>query len=154
MRIGELFALTWGDVDFENEQIHVNKSVTMNGVIKQPKTKAGIRSIEMIALAKEALVAQFQITGNTEDGRVFKSPKGKNYLRADGFGRYWREALIKSGVEYRNPYQMRHTFISYMLMRGNSPLVLYRMVGHETPEIIYKFYARFIAVVKGKKILV
>lgn len=154
MRISELFALTWSDVDFDNEQIHVNKSVDMHGLIKLPKTKAGIRNIEMIELAKEALMAQFKITGNAEDERVFKTPRGKNYLRTDGFGRYWREALIKSGVEYRNPYQMRHTFISYMLMRGNSPLVLYRMVGHETPEIIYKFYARFIAAVKGKKILI
>ncbi len=154
MRIGELFALTWEDIDFENEQIYVNKSVSVNGVIKQPKTKAGIRNIEMTALAKDALMAQLKITGGAEDKRVFKTPKGKNYLRTDGFGRYWREALIKSGVEYRNPYQMRHTFISYMLMRGNSPLILYRMVGHETPEIIYKFYARFISAVKGKKLLV
>lgn len=48
---------------------------------------------------------------------------------------------------------MRHTFISMMLQFGNSPLVLYKMVGHTNSEMIYKNYARFIKQEVGKKIL-
>lgn len=33
---------------------------------------------------------------------------------------------------------MRHTFISMMLQFGNSPLVLYKMVGYTNSEMIYK----------------
>ena len=40
---------------------------------------------------------------------------------------------------------MKHSFISNMLQLGNSPMVLlYKIVGHENPEIMYKKYARFI----------
>lgn len=153
LRIGELFALTWNDINFIDEQIHVDKTVSIRGIIKSPKTKAGNRTVEMLTEAKEALQRQFDITSKSDDKRVFKSPKGANWNKSDNLGRYWRRAIIKACVEYRNPYQMRHTFISQMLQRGNSPIVLYRMVGHENPEIMYKHYARFINM-KGKKLLI
>ena len=46
---------------------------------------------------------------------------------------------------------MRHTFISMMLQFRNSPLVLYKMVGHTNSEMIYKNYARFIKQEVAKK---
>lgn len=49
---------------------------------------------------------------------------------------------------------MRHTFISYMLSIGNSPLILYKIVGHENPSILYKHYARFVDQGTGKKLLI
>lgn len=150
MRISEMFALEWSDIDFELETIRVNKSQTRNRLIKDPKTPAGNRIIEMTPKAKEALLSQFEITGKDQDQRVFKTPRNKIWAKPDNLGRYWRVALEKAGVVYRNPYQMRHTFISYMLSLGNSPLILYRMVGHENSELLYKKYARFIKSTSGK----
>lgn len=48
---------------------------------------------------------------------------------------------------------MRHTFISYMLSIGNNPLVLYVMVGHSNPNIMYNKYARFVQQLGGGKLL-
>lgn len=150
-RIGEIFALTWDDIDFENEIISITKSQTLNRQIKEPKTKSGIREIEMTPKSKSALLAQFKITAKRD--RVFLTPTGKIWPTTDSFGRYWKTALTKAGVKYRNPYQMRHTFISMMLQFGNSPVVLYRIVGHENTEMIYKNYARFIKQEEKKKLL-
>ena len=152
-RIGEMFALEWGDIDFENETIDINKSASINRIIKSPKSDAGYRVIEMTPKAKDALQKQFQITGKSGK-RVFVSPQGKNWIKTDSLGRFWKNALEKAGVEHRNPYQMRHTFISYMLSIGNSPLILYRIVGHENPGIIYKHYARYIDQGTGRKLLI
>lgn len=153
MRIGEMFALDWSDIDFRQEIIHVNKSQTIQRIIKCPKTKAGIRTVEMTPLAKQALLAQYQITGNDLDQRVFKTPTGKTWLKPDNLGRYWKNILIKANINHRNLYQMRHTFISQMLELGNSPMILYRMVGHENAEMIYKNYGRFINQGTGVKLL-
>ncbi len=142
MRTGELFALTWDDINFEKELIHVNKTQTVNRIIKQPKTKAGVRDIEMTPRAKEALLKQAKLTGNKE--RVFLSPHGYVWSKPDMIGRYWRKILANAGIKYRNIYQLRHSFISHMLTLGNSPMILYRIVGHENTEMIYKNYARFI----------
>lgn len=74
-------------------------------------------------------------------------------MNTNNLGRYWRSTLAAANIKYRNPYQMRHTFISMMLQFGNSPLVLYRMIGHTNSEMIYKNYARFIKQDVGKKTL-
>lgn len=145
MRIGELFALDWGDIDFTREIIH--------RIIKETKTKAGVRDVEMTPLAKQALLAQYQITGHDSDQRVFKTPTGKTWMKPDNLGRYWKNILIKANISHRNLYQMRHTFISQMLELGNSPMILYRMVGHENAEMIYKNYGRFINQGTGAKLL-
>lgn len=154
MRIGELFALQWSDINFERESISITKSSSTHGLIKAPKTKSGIRDLEMTPQAKEALQDQFKITGNDSDGRVFKTPVNNHvWIKPSAFREYWKEALDKAGVEYRNPYQMRHTFISYMLSIGNSPMVLYRMIGHSNPTIMYSKYARFVRQSGNEKLL-
>ena len=65
MRIGELTALTWDNVDFKNNKIHVVRSIGYikeNGhakqIMKNPKTEAGCRYIPMIAAVRSALLAE------------------------------------------------------------------------------------------------
>lgn len=60
---------------------------------------------------------------------------------------------LEANVKYKNPYQMRHTFISMLLQFGNSLIVIYKMVGHNNTEMIYKNYARFIQHNESKKLL-
>lgn len=61
-RINELLALTWQDIDFQNEIIHIRRSLSykkVNGVfqfqLKKPKTKQGVREIPMLANVKSIL---------------------------------------------------------------------------------------------------
>lgn len=44
-RRGEVFALTWGDVDLDEGTIHVGHNVTYQDVVKTPKTDSGNRTI-------------------------------------------------------------------------------------------------------------
>jgi integrase len=50
-RIGEVFALTWEDIDFENNEIKISKSINRlsNGVwaFGLPKTKSSIRTVKI-----------------------------------------------------------------------------------------------------------
>ena len=65
MRIGEVGGLKWSDVDFENECIHINHSLSCNyekGVKKMclttPKTHNSYRKIPFMGEAKEMVLAQ------------------------------------------------------------------------------------------------
>lgn len=65
MRIGEVGGLKWCDVDFENECIHINQSLSCNyekGVKKMclttPKTHNSYRKIPFMGEAKEMFLAQ------------------------------------------------------------------------------------------------
>lgn len=65
MRIGEVGGLKWSDVDFKNECIHINQSLSCNyekGVKKicltTPKTHNSYRKIPFMGEAREMLLAQ------------------------------------------------------------------------------------------------
>lgn len=67
MRVGEITALTWEDIDFENELITINKTLhyvrylTKDGhhyVITSPKTETSKRTIPMLGEVRKALENQ------------------------------------------------------------------------------------------------
>ena len=55
LRHGELKALAWEDVDFENRTIHVKYNLTRKGNLKTVKTPAGIREVELLPVALDIL---------------------------------------------------------------------------------------------------
>lgn len=84
MRIGEVGGLKWSDVDFENECIHINQSLSCNyekGVKKMclttPKTHNSYRKIPFMGEAKEMFLAQ-----KKKQDKI-KRELGKRY-RSDG----------------------------------------------------------------------
>ena len=68
VRVGELIALTWNDVDFENKTISVNKSLAYfagrknkspsKWLLNNPKTAAGNRTIPMVDTVIDALLEE------------------------------------------------------------------------------------------------
>ena len=68
MHVSEMCALTWSDIDFDNDVIHINRSMayTKNGgnkytiIIQSPKTTSGIRTIPMFLGLKNILIQQKQ----------------------------------------------------------------------------------------------
>jgi integrase len=71
---------------------------------------------------------------------VFPAPKGK-FIHWQNFGkRGWAKMQVACGLEPRNPYQMRHTFITLALAAGLSPQDVGKLVGNSA-EMIYKHYA-------------
>lgn len=76
-RINELLALTWQDIDFSNEVIHVCRSLSYKKIdgsfqfiLKEPKTKNGIREIPMLAGVKDILMDMKELSG-TQNITVF-----------------------------------------------------------------------------------
>jgi integrase len=140
MRIGEMLALTWDDIDFENETININKT-NRSGVIKSPKTKAGIRMIDMSNEAKIALKNQLKIkTSNIvfskTNGDIFKST---GTITSNLWGVY----LSFIGVEHRRMYNLRHTFATNCLVNDLLDIVsLSKMLGHANVAVTLERYVK------------
>ena len=49
MRRGEVFAVTWENVDLDRRTIRVCQSITYQRKVKTPKTQAGIRTLAIDA---------------------------------------------------------------------------------------------------------
>ncbi len=163
MRPGEMKALAWEDIDLEKGIAHVRYNINRQGNLKPPKTKSGIRQIELLPLALDVLKRQRQKTylipplietvhykhGKTLTAirrRVFLSRDNKPFVRpelstAPG---QWADWLRQAKLIHREPYQLRHTFASQMLMVGADPIWLAKQLGHTDWGMIRKIYGQWI----------
>jgi integrase len=144
LRTGELLGLRWQDVDIANKLIHVRVNLT-GGVEKEPKTRGSIRSVELHEEAIKALKS-ISCSNFLDSNRVFVDPKTKeDFKNADGMRKYvWKPLFDKIGIQYRYPYQCRHTYASMMLSKGKNPLWVAKQMGHADWGMIRKTYGRWI----------
>lgn len=143
MRTGELVALKWNDIDFENNVIKVRRAKRQN-VESLPKTKSSIRDIDIIDILLPYL--QEHLKYKTDESEyMFNSLHKKPFTCFHSISRtYWRPIFDKIDIEYRNPYQMRHTFASMMISNGEDILWVSKMLGHTNSAITLTMYARYI----------
>lgn len=142
LRISELIALKWSDIDLEKNITHVKRAKVENE-IKTTKTKAGIRKVIILPKAKEALINQLEFTKDSEF--IFHNPNtNKAWGSSNKIGEAWKRVLDKTNVKYRNPYQMRHTYASTLLSNGENIFWLATQMGHENTEMLFKHYGRWI----------
>lgn len=143
MRTGELVALKWNDIDFENNVIKVRRAKRQN-VESLPKTKSSIRDIDIIDILLPYL--QEHLKYKTDESEyMFNSLHKRPFTCFHSISRtYWRPIFDKIDIEYRNPYQMRHTFASMMISNGEDILWVSKMLGHTNSAITLTMYARYI----------
>lgn len=143
LRFGELVGLTWRNVDLERGIVRVTQA-RRGKRVKAPKTRSGRRELRLLPPALEALKGQ---RAHTQLGgqEVFVNPETrKPWIGDKPVRNLWRAALAAAGVRYRFPRQCRHTFASWMLSAGESPLWVARQLGHADWSMIVKTYGRWI----------
>src|SRR5260370_22654030 len=56
----------------------------------------------------------------------------------------WKRALLKSGVRYRKPHNLRHAFASILLSRGANILEVQEAGGWSSAAVLLRVYAKWI----------
>ena len=146
MRISELCALNWDDVDWHKGTVRVDKALTQPAKQSEaPKTQAGIRQVKLLFPAVNALQDQKTYT-YLKGQEIFQNPRTGERWTGDMVirQRMWKRILKKAKVRYRYPYQMRHTYASMMLMVGESPQWVASQMGHTDWTFTARTYSRFI----------
>lgn len=150
LRTGELIALEWGDVDWVQGFVRVRQNVA-GGVLKAPKTAAGVRDVLLLPRAREALTRQKALSLLHPSGRVFLDPlTGSPWTNDVAIRKRWMPAMKRSGVRYRRPYSTRDTYASVLLSAGEDPAWVATQMGHRDWFVLRRSYAAWIdAVGKG-----
>lgn len=143
LRTSELIALTWSDIDLERGQIYVCKA-KVRGKTKQPKTRSGKRTVDLLPMARAAVESQLRHRNAISE--VFYDPRSGAPWKDDQALRkvYWYPALETLDLKLRNPYQTRHTFASQLLSSGTNPLYVAAQMGHKDWGMIRTTYGRYI----------
>lgn len=146
IRTGELVALRWPRVDLEANTIRIVETTTERQDKDRPKTLAGTRTVPLLPAAREAIDLMRKYTMPGAD-RVTVNPKSTRDDKAwddKRLAAMWKAAHKGTGIEYRNPYQLRHTFASQLLSQGENPAYISRLLGHKTVEMVTRHYGRWV----------
>lgn len=124
MRSGELFALNWGDVDFDTKLIRVNKAWCSKVGITSTKT----RKNRVVPISEDLLLFLKRLKLETGTAgfvlpRLWEWEQGHQALIT-------REFCVAAGVTPIKFHDMRATFITNLLSKGVSLARVMAIVGH------------------------
>lgn len=130
LRLGELVALRWDDIDFERGQLCVRRSCT-RGIETSPKNNR----IRYVPLTDE-LARALNAAGRTE-GYVFEV-RGQQVTQAMAW-RALQTARTHAGLRHIGWHTMRHSFASH-LVSENVPIVAVQMLlGHSDIKMTQRY---------------
>jgi integrase len=151
LRPSEWSSLKWPDIDLDNAIVTV-KGAIVHGIEKGTKSKAGRRVVPLNQDALSALRSQMEqsyLAGSYVFAKKSKAPvrflNGElNRINPDSFRKHkWTKILDRAKVEYRYPYQMRHTFATSHISSGVNLWQLANWMGHSSPEMLFRHYGKF-----------
>jgi integrase len=162
MRIGELCALTWKDIDFKNKTITINKNAitlyerdakgkSSSKIITQhsTKTSSGTRIIPMTEKAFDALIELYKITGRFE--HITTTTNGKRIMPTR-LSRTFYKILDAAGIRRAGCHTLRHTFATMLFSNGCEVKIVSELLGHSNTKITENIYIHLIQQQKVKAI--
>lgn len=144
IRLGELLALTWQDVNFEKRYLNINKTafyIKQDGrnmiLTNEPKTKSSNRILPLSKNLLEMLENKKQVS-NSE--YIISTKYGKQ-VSPRSYQRTFERLLKRLNIPYKNFHSLRHTFATRALELGLDVKTVSELLGHKNPVITLNRYA-------------
>ena len=160
LRIGEILGLKWSDIDFKNNELHVNRSLQKAAIYEDdkivryevqettPKTKNSLRTIpvpqniikKLIAHKKEQneLILLLQEEYDKKN-YVFCNKLG-NPIEDKRPGRNLKTILTSISIEPIKFHALRHTYATRLFEAGIPPKTVQHLMGHSDIETTMNIY--------------
>lgn len=148
VRVGELQALKWGDIDFHERFIQIKRSWRRD---RLTDTKSGKwRRVDMTPLLTETLKASrlTQKKQALKEGRpvtewVFGNSHGK-MLQREAFGKGLNRCMELGGHRHIRVHDLRHSYATIRLLRGHNIGDVCSQLGHHSIKMTWDVYCHWI----------
>lgn len=148
IRIGELCALKWADIDMEKRQIIIDKTlqrIYLKGrdnkkgktkiIITSPKSENAVRNIPI----SEALLELLKSRACTEREKYLLTGTEK-YIEPRLYRKHYRKFLIENQAEYIRFHGLRHTFATRCVEHGANYKAVSELLGHASVDLTLNLY--------------
>lgn len=130
MRVGELLALAWQDVDFERHTLTVQRAI-LCGIVDAPKNNR-TRTIPLTTDLEACLVRR------RSEGIVFPNDFGRHHTYSAAVCALHR-AQQRAGLRGFGWHALRHTFASQLVTAGVSLRAVQELLGHSTIQMTMRY---------------
>jgi integrase len=150
VRISEAIGVEWRHVDLDNGQVFICQSLSRgedgsrSSRVKKSTKTGTARYIDLSPKLLDALRRRFSDGEFKPTDLVFTNPKGKaiddNHFRAN----VWVKLCSAAKVEYRRPYNCRHSLLSHVIESGGSLPQAAAIAGHVNTKMVATIYAHMV----------
>lgn len=173
-RIGEALGLRWQDLDYDKRTININHSLSYYQKpesnksvlrISKPKTEAGIRTIPMLDIVKDAfeMLYEEQLENGFNESEIdgmsgfifcnrfgtVPNPQTVNHTIKRIANSYNADEVVRAKKERRDPiilpnfscHHLRHTFCTRLCENETNLKVIQSIMGHRNIETTMDIYA-------------
>lgn len=142
IRIGELCALKWSDINFDCQLLHINKTMSRlytkkdgsHLVITSPKSKASIRTIPL-----NKWVMQFAVLLRGEPDEYLITGR-EQHIEPNKYRLFYNRVLRELDLPHHKFHALRHTFATRCIECGCDYKSLSQLLGHSNVAITMSMY--------------
>lgn len=148
LRIGEVCALKWENIDIKNKKIIVKKTITRiknqnkdaknktEIIIDDPKSASSIREIPIPNFIINLLI---NFSKDTEPNNFLLTGTNK-FIESRTYHNKYKKILKQINMENYNFHILRHTFATRCIENGSDPKTLSEVLGHSNVKITLDRY--------------
>lgn len=160
LRIGEILGLKWSDIDFKNNELHVNRSLQKAAIYENdkivryevqettPKTKNSLRTIPV----PQNIIKKLRAHKKEQNELILllqEEYDNKNYVFCNKLGRpiedkrpgrNLKTILTSIGIEPIKFHALRHTYATRLFEAGIPPKTVQHLMGHADIETTMNIY--------------
>jgi integrase len=139
-RQGEVLGLKWSDVDWENNQIHIQRTYN-NQAWYKTKTKTSNRKIDLGPSMMAELKKWKLACPPNKLNLIFPNQVGRPINHNNLVSRYFKPALKKAELGKVRFHDLRHTYASLLIQQGENIKYIQSQLGHSSPTVTLNVYA-------------
>lgn len=152
VRRGEMLALNWSDIDYNNQTISITKNLVTSAGVKNkvhpPKTKAGKRDVRVdnntLAVLRHwhAIQARLMLaTGISSTGIVFTNDALNGYQNVNKLRLWLIQVAKQANLPRIKVHGFRHTYATLAIQAGMNVKQLQYQLGHDDVQTTLSVYS-------------
>ena len=170
MRQGELLAVTWDDINFDDNTIRVNKTIKYTSdvskegrgkahiIVQTPKSEASNRTLSIPDLLSKRL-KKYQLQQKELKLKMCNLYEDNNLVFCNMYGRYldssnvrkrFKKVLSNNKIIERKFHYLRHTYATRLFELGEEPKTVQELLGHSNISITLDTYTHVLESLKKK----